>query len=128
MSILAFHALIIMSAVIVTRKGSLAGRLSLLGVIAVMVRSAEYLNRLGAEHWESFATQNYFDDKGIFVSLMLSGPLLVISFGMLIAFLREASSLLIQVKRHELREKQRKTNTKSGKGKKDKKKNRSKQE
>lgn len=97
----------------------MTSRMILLGIIAVVVRSAEYLNRWGNANWKSFATQDYFDPKGIFVSLMLSGPLLFLSFFMLIAFLREASTLLVQVKKFELKEKQRKTMaSKNGKGKK----------
>jgi transmembrane protein 18 len=76
-------------------------------LIGLIVRSAERLNSYGAEHWESFATQNYFDRRGIFVAVMLCGPLLVFSFIMLVFFLKEASQLLVQVKTAELKKKKR---------------------
>jgi hypothetical protein len=76
-----------------------------MGIIFFTVRSAERLNDYGANEWERFATQNYFDSRGVFVSLMLSAPLLLVSACMLIAIVREASTLLIEVKKHELRAK-----------------------
>jgi hypothetical protein len=73
--------------------------------IAVLVKSAEYLNQTAGENWESFATQNYFDDRGIFVAIMFCSPLLLDSFLMLVMFLREAGQLLVQVKTAEFKKK-----------------------
>jgi hypothetical protein len=88
----------------VSRKSrGLAPRLFVMAFIAVVVRSAETLNGIGARNWARFATQNYFDKRGIFVGIMLCGPLLLDSFVMLLCFLYEASQLLVQVKRGELR-------------------------
>lgn len=82
--------------------------------MGVVVRSAEWLNAYGAQHWDEFCTQNYFDSKGIFVGIFLSAPLLIDSFLMLVIFLREASKLLVQVKTMELKREQKKKN-KAGK-------------
>lgn len=87
------------------RSKALAPRLVVMVFIGAVVRSAEWLNGLGARHWEKFATQNYFDRRGIFVAIMLSGPLLLDSFLMLISFVVEASQLLVTVKKEELRRK-----------------------
>jgi len=64
-----------------------------------LVYSAEWLNRLGSTHWRSFATQNYFDERGVFISVLFSAPLLVIAFGLLINALRTTARLLIDVKK-----------------------------
>lgn len=37
------------------------------------------MNDLGAEHWRSFANQNYFDKAGVFASLFYGLPLVVLS-------------------------------------------------
>lgn len=58
-----------------------------------------------AYHWQDFCTQNYFDQKGVFMGIFLSGPLLLDSFIMLVFYLREASRLLVQVKTEELKRK-----------------------
>jgi len=73
--------------------------------IGILVRCAELINGYAARNWESFATQNYFDRGGIFVGIMLCGPLLINCFIMLTMLIREASSLLIEVKRMELKKK-----------------------
>uniref|UniRef100_A0A7R9ZM62 Transmembrane protein 18 n=1 Tax=Craspedostauros australis TaxID=1486917 RepID=A0A7R9ZM62_9STRA len=82
-----------------------AARLSFLVFIAIIVRTAEYTNAWADRNWESFATQNYFDDKGFFMGTMVCGPLLVDSLIMLIMYVREAASLLVEVKTRELRRK-----------------------
>lgn len=106
LGLLAFHVAMFAFCLFASQRGrSLAPRLCVMVIIAVLVKSAEFLNQLGAEHWRSFATQNYFDRRGIFVSVMLCGPLLLYSFIMLAFFLREAAHLLVQVKTAEIKRK-----------------------
>ena len=83
-------------------------------MIGTLVRLSQYINTYAAEHWESFATQNYFDRGGIFIGIMFCGPLLFYCMMMLFMFLREASQLLIQVKTYEIKKKR----TKEAKAKK----------
>lgn len=119
MGLITFHIVILFTTLFVTtRRCGIVPRMLLLFFVAVMVRSAEMLNRYGANNWETFATQNYFDEKGIFISIMMSAPLLMVSFIMLISYLREASGLLVQVKRQQLKEKQRNSQSKGAKTKK----------
>ena len=70
------------------------------------VYSAEWLNTFAREHWQEFAGQNYFDKRGVFISVMYSMPLLCLAFFVLISGLRNAGKLLVKVKRKELRQKQ----------------------
>lgn len=83
----------------------LTPRLIMLIFIGIVVKSSEWINAWAAREWESFCTQNYFDERGVFISVFLCAPLLVDSFIMLILFLREASQLLVQVKKAELKQK-----------------------
>lgn len=46
---------------------------------------AETLNKILARNWRSFATQNYFDPYGIFLSALWSGPLLFIAIIILVS-------------------------------------------
>jgi len=87
------------------RDRGLTPRVCVLVFIGVVVRSAEWLNGIGARYWERFATQDYFDKRGVFVGIMLCGPLLLDSLMMLFMFVSEASSLLIQVKKQDLKHK-----------------------
>lgn len=49
-----------------------------------IVYMGERLNKLGARHWRSFAGQNYFDPRGVFYSVMVSGPLMLAMFIVLV--------------------------------------------
>lgn len=98
----------------VSRKDrGLTPRITVMVLIFIVVRSAEWLNQMGNTHWQSFATQNYFDRKGIFVGIMLCGPLIVDCLMMLLSFVAEAGQLLVQVKKRELKQKKRKTKDES---------------
>ena len=57
-----------------------------------LIYCAERLNRLAGEHWKEFAAQNYFDERGVFVSVMLSAPLLCVAFFILLNALRGAAT------------------------------------
>jgi hypothetical protein len=100
----------ILSLAVSRRDGALTPRVCLLVFIGIVVRSAERLNSLGSQHWKSFATQDYFDSRGIFVGIMLCGPLLLDCLMMLFMFLSEASTLLVQVKKEELKHKKKDAN------------------
>lgn len=51
----------------------------------VGVYLAEILNSFLGKNWKSFAGQNYFDSQGLFLSVMWSGPLLVIAMIILVS-------------------------------------------
>lgn len=52
------------------------------------VYAAEYINDLGARHWREFATQNYFDRTGVFISLMFSLPIILIALYIVVRVLQ----------------------------------------
>jgi hypothetical protein len=106
--LIGFQVVMLLSTVMVVRSDSLAARMVLMVLIVVLVKSSEWLNEYGAQHWESFSTQNYFDKKGIFMGILFCAPLLLNCFLMLVAFLREASQLLIDVKKMEVQKKKKK--------------------
>jgi hypothetical protein len=101
MGLAAFHAL--MWLVAIASRRSHDAQMVLLVVILGLVYCAERVNTLAGAHWQSFATQNYFDRRGVFVSVMYSAPLLCLALLVLLNALRAAGALLIQVKRKELR-------------------------
>ena len=43
----------------------------------VLVYTSERLNKILGRHWQSFASQPYFDKNGIFISAVLSAPLVL---------------------------------------------------
>jgi len=104
-SILSFHIAMAFLTFIILKHGEMKSRLSILVIISILVQCTQTFNTWASSNWEKFATQNYFDESGVFVTLVWSAPLLLITFVMLIAYLREASQLLIQVKTKELKKK-----------------------
>lgn len=109
MSLVAFQIMMLVVCIVVSRRNvALAPRLVVMVCIGIIVRSAETINQYAAMNWESFSTQNYFDERGVFISIMLCGPLLLDSFIMLSLFVKEAGQLLIQVKKTELSKKKKK--------------------
>lgn len=101
--LLGAHAALFLLTVLTLRLQNLQMALFLLicGVVAL----AEPLNSWAAANWQAFATQNYFDKHGVFASVMLCAPLLIVGFIQLLYFLYSASTLLVTVKREELRRK-----------------------
>ncbi|KAL8459598.1 hypothetical protein ACS0TY_036914 [Phlomoides rotata] len=73
---------------------------------------AERLNRILSANWKSFAEQNYFDTNGLFLSVLWSGPLLVISIIILVNTLFSLCYLMVRWKRAELRHRARAANSK----------------
>ena len=106
LGLVAFQIIMFFLCLYVSRpERGLAPRLAVMVTLAVIVRSSEILNDWAAQHWESFCTQNYFDARGVFVMVMVCAPLLLDSLIMLFLFLREASQLLVQVKKVQLKQK-----------------------
>ncbi|EXB57390.1 hypothetical protein L484_016443 [Morus notabilis] len=64
---------------------------------------AERLNSLLGKNWKSFASQNYFDPNGLFLSVLWSGPLLFIAIIILINTLFSLCHLIVRWKKAELR-------------------------
>mmetsp|Transcript_1334 Transcript_1334/g.2050 ORF Transcript_1334/g.2050 Transcript_1334/m.2050 type:complete len:251 (-) Transcript_1334:544-1296(-) len=99
LSLLAFHLLVFIVAITLSRKGGLYSRMGLMIFAGIIVRLAERLNAMGASRWKDFATQNYFDRGGIFMGIMVCAPLLMVCLFMLVSMMREASNLLVDVKK-----------------------------
>ena len=81
-------------------------------VICALVLVSEPLNSYAANLCEyngsipnekCFATQNYFDKQGTFLSAIFSAPLLIVGFCQLINFLKLAGTALIASKKMELK-------------------------
>ncbi|KAJ8431441.1 hypothetical protein Cgig2_014934 [Carnegiea gigantea] len=117
--LLAFHVLLLLTAILSRKHVNLQMCLFLLAcrcpafllnpdtikfnAAVTGVYFAENLNQFISVHWQMFATQNYFDPHGLFLSVLWSGPLLVIAILILINTLFSLCHLIVQWKRAELR-------------------------
>ncbi|KDP36358.1 hypothetical protein JCGZ_09773 [Jatropha curcas] len=101
MGLLTFHAVLLIIAIISRKHVNFQMFLFLLALGGVYF--AERLNRVLGDNWRSFASQNYFDPHGIFLSALWSGPLLIIATIILINTLFSLCYMIVRWKRAELR-------------------------
>jgi len=101
--LLGFHVLTLMLALL-TRKSESA-QMAIFFPCMCLAFGAQRINALARENWKAFSTQDYFDDKGFFISVMMSGPLLCILIVVLVNFLLLMTSVMVTVKRAELKQK-----------------------
>ena len=102
--LIAFHLCLLL--LVVLGRQIFEIQMMVLLICTILVLCAEYINKFGQEFWREFATQDYFDSQGVFISCVLSAPLILISFFILLNGVYQAGSLLIKVKRHDILNKQ----------------------
>ena len=112
--LLAFHACVLALAWLT--RARFGAQVALMLGIAACVLGAERLNGALRQHWRAVAGQNYFDARGVFMSVVFSVPLLGVLAGQLFFALYGASTLLVKVKRAELAAKQKKRGGGGGDG------------
>ena len=64
--------------IVVATRRMFKAQVALLLVLCGSVRMAEAINTELGSRWRSFATQNYFDPRGVFMSVMFSAPVTII--------------------------------------------------
>lgn len=56
-------------------------------LISVIVFMSERINSIAADNWQQFSKQNYFDSHGVFMGMMVTGPLILVLLFQLVGFL-----------------------------------------
>ncbi|XP_077442553.1 transmembrane protein 18 [Stigmatopora argus] len=74
-------------------------------LIIALVYSAEYLNELAAMNWRSFSEFQYFDSKGMFISLVFSLPLLFNAVIIVAVWVYKTFSTMAELKTLQLKRK-----------------------
>jgi hypothetical protein len=72
-------------------------QLGMFAFCSITVFGAERINTYGRMHWEEFATQNYFDEQGRFISVVLSTPLLISAVCILVNILFIMTSMMVAI-------------------------------
>mmetsp|Transcript_8018 Transcript_8018/g.14930 ORF Transcript_8018/g.14930 Transcript_8018/m.14930 type:complete len:136 (+) Transcript_8018:135-542(+) len=76
-------------------------------LLGLVIYLARHINSFCERNWRMFSNQNYFDPQGLFISVMLSGPLLIINAIIVVNHLIVLCGLMVKVKRAELKAKAR---------------------
>eukprot|EP01024_Parvocaulis_polyphysoides_P009423 TRINITY_DN12950_c1_g1_i1.p1 TRINITY_DN12950_c1_g1~~TRINITY_DN12950_c1_g1_i1.p1 ORF type:complete len:172 (-),score=13.70 TRINITY_DN12950_c1_g1_i1:124-639(-) len=100
-SILITHSILFLT-VILFRK-NLKLQSGLFCMMMLIIFGAQQLNELGSQYWRKFSRQNYFDENGFFISMVISMPFVVIMLIIVVNYLISVSKLLIKMKRQQLR-------------------------
>ncbi|ORZ10581.1 transmembrane protein 18-domain-containing protein [Lobosporangium transversale] len=98
--ILTLHLCIFVTIILLRNKpNALAATLLCTIVFAAL---SEPLNRIGNRHWQVFSDDNYFDEHGVFTSLVWAGPHISNAFLAVIFLLKATATMLIKVKKAQL--------------------------
>lgn len=103
--LLSSYVLLLIIVVSTRRQVNLQTAIFLLSLAGIYF--AERINGIASRNWRHFASQDYFDSHGVFMSTLFSGPLLVISIVVLVNMLITLTQLMVKWKRAELKHKAR---------------------
>ncbi|CAL1543765.1 unnamed protein product [Lymnaea stagnalis] len=92
-ALLAFHLLTFLITFITRNKQMiLAGHFI---ALLLCVYMAETLNEFAANNWKMFSRQQYFDSKGMFISLVWSAPILLNCLLIVMMWILTSSQLMV---------------------------------
>ncbi|CAL9775877.1 unnamed protein product [Musa acuminata subsp. burmannicoides] len=99
--LLAFYFILLIVTILSRKNVNFQLCLSLLAFSGVYL--AERVNSFLGRNWKSFSSQNYFDPHGLFLSVLWSGPLLIIMIIIVVNTLFTLCHLMVKWKKAQLR-------------------------
>nr|KAF7431613.1 hypothetical protein H0235_004537 [Vespula pensylvanica] len=100
--LLTFHIAVTMTALMTRNHANF--QIILFLVLLLLVYFTETINEVAATNWMVFSRQQYFDSKGLFISIVFSTPILMNCMIMVASWLYQSSQLMTSLKRAQLRQ------------------------
>ncbi|XP_015127419.1 transmembrane protein 18 isoform X2 [Diachasma alloeum] len=100
--LLVFHVAVTMTALMTRNHANF--QILLFLVLLLLVYFSESINEVAASNWRVFSRQQYFDSKGLFISIVFSVPILMNCMIMVASWLYQSSQLMTSLKRAQLRQ------------------------
>ncbi|KAK0080162.1 hypothetical protein PV325_000367 [Microctonus aethiopoides] len=100
--LLTFHVAVTMTALMTRNHANF--QILLFLVLLLLVYFSENINEVAASNWMVFSKQQYFDSKGLFISIVFSVPILMNCMIMVASWLYQSSQLMTSLKRAQLRQ------------------------
>ncbi|XP_045157762.2 transmembrane protein 18-like [Mercenaria mercenaria] len=109
----AFHLTCAILTVLTRNKGVLQA--IYFSVLMILVFCAEYINEWAAKNFKLFASEQYFDSNGLFISIVFSMPLLMNCLVIVISWLWDVGMLIHNVKQLKIKQRSRQAEKQKGK-------------
>jgi len=112
--LVSLQVVLLLCTIVAIRSQSLWGRMTLFLLMVALSRAAEWINTHLYSHFDQYGiSQNYFDASGLFMTVLMCGPMMLYCMALLLSFVWESKNLLVEVKRMELRKKMKAQQSKS---------------
>ncbi|KAI8427578.1 hypothetical protein MSG28_002076 [Choristoneura fumiferana] len=101
-ALLSFHVIVTFTCFSTRNCGNF--QVMLFITLLLLVYFSESINEVAAKNWALFSRQQYFDSKGLFISVVFSIPILLNCMIMVGSWLYQSTQIMTNIKKAQLRQ------------------------